>query len=261
MFFDIDGTMVDYPSGMFEPLPSTIKALDLLKAQGHYSVVCTARAKVIESLEKLNFHGYIFCNGNYIEFNNETLYDNYFALEHVRSLMELLQSYEAQYSFSGHLGFWASSLTHPLMLRQMELFGGPPPGDHDKFTIWKVEDVHANMATAMFETEKQLFDCIKEIPKGWVVDAYTTGNIRMDIHLPGYTKGTAVKHLYDKLGIDFEDTYAFGDAKNDIQMFHMVKHGIAMGNGTEEIKAVAYDVTDDVDKDGIYNALVKYKLI
>lgn len=261
VFFDIDGTMVDFPAGMVEPLPSTIKALDLLKANGHYAVVCTARAKVIDSLENQNFDGYIFSNGNYIEFQNKMIYDNYFSREHVTYLIGLLDRYESQYSLNGHFGFWASSLTHPLMLRQMELFGWFPSNTNGKGIDWKAEDVHANMTTAMFETEKQMFDCIAELPKDWVVDAYTTGNIRMDIHLSGYTKGTAVKHLYEELGIEFEDTFAFGDAKNDIQMFRMVKYGIAMGNGTEEIKAVAYDITDDVDKDGIYNALKKYELI
>lgn len=261
VFFDIDGTMVDFPAGMVEPLPTTIKALDLLKANGHHAVVCTARAQVIDSLEKVNFDGYIFCNGNYIEFQNKILYDNYFSNEHITFLTNLLNRHEAQYTFSGHFGLWASSLTHPLMLRQMELFGWHPSDNNGKVIKWKSEDIHANMATALFETEKQLFYCIEDLPKDWVVDAYTTGNIRMDIHLPGYTKGTAVKYLYEKLGIDFEDTFAFGDAKNDIQMFKMVKYGIAMGNGTEDIKAVAYDVTDDVDKDGIFNALKKYGLI
>ena len=37
--------------------------------------------------------------------------------------------------------------------------------------------------------------------------------------------------------------------------------GIAMGNGGEEIKAMADDITDDVERDGLYKAFQKYGLI
>jgi len=258
VFFDIDGTMMDVPSGMGEPLPSTIKALEQLKLNGHYSVVATARSKMPDAFLNLDFDGFIFCNGHYIEFQDEVIYDDFFKEDEITYLIDLFKQYEGQYIFSGHLGEWSSNLKDPLVIHHMELFG---VSKADKKVHWKVNDIHGNIVTALFETEKQLFDCKKELPKDWVVDAYTTGNIRMDIHLAGYTKGKAVGFLSEKLGIDYEDTFAFGDAQNDIEMIKMVKYGIAMGNGTEEIKSIAFDVTDDVSKDGIYNALIKYEVI
>jgi len=44
-------------------------------------------------------------------------------------------------------------------------------------------------------------------------------------------------------------------------MIKLVKHGIAMGNGTDEIKSIAYYVTDAVNNDGIAKALKKFKAI
>lgn len=44
-------------------------------------------------------------------------------------------------------------------------------------------------------------------------------------------------------------------------MFEFVGLSIAMGNATQELKEVASDVTDDIDHDGIYNALVKYNIL
>ena len=58
-----------------------------------------------------------------------------------------------------------------------------------------------------------------------------------------------------------EETMAFGDGHNDIDMFEFVGLSIAMGNATQELKEVASDVTDDIDHDGIYNALVKYNIL
>ncbi|MNP14241.1 putative phosphatase [compost metagenome] len=70
-----------------------------------------------------------------------------------------------------------------------------------------------------------------------------------------------MEFLFNKLGISKEDTFAFGDAQNDIEMIKLVKHGIAMGNGTDEIKSIAYYVTDAVNNDGIAKALKKFKAI
>jgi Cof subfamily protein (haloacid dehalogenase superfamily) len=261
VFFDIDGTIIDIPSGMDKPLESTVRAIEQLKANGHYSVIATARAKVPEMLAGIDFDGFIFCNGNYIEFQDEIIYDNFFSTEQVDYLAELCNQYQGHYVFSGHLGAWTSSITHPLVLRQVELFGSYTPSFKGNIVDWEAYEVHANMVTALFNTEEQLYECKSKLPGDWVVDAYNTGNIRMDIHLPGFTKGRAVQHLYQKLGIATEDTFAFGDAKNDIEMIKLVKHGIAMGNGTDEIKAIAYEVTDGVANDGIYNALKRYMLI
>lgn len=252
---------MDVPSGMTEPLPSTIRALEELKLNGHYSVVATARAKMPDSFLNANFDGYIFCNGHYIEFQDKLIYDNFFKENQVAHLIELFKQYEGQCIFSGHYGTWTSSLEHPLTLRHLELFGGSPSDPNNKTIGSNVHEVHANMVTALFETEAQLFQCKAKLPEDWVVDAYTSKNIRMDIHLPGYTKGKAVKYLADTLGIAMDDVFAFGDAVNDMEMLKMVKFGIAMGNGTEEIKAIAYDVTDDVSNHGIYNALKKYNVI
>ena len=42
-------------------------------------------------------------------------------------------------------------------------------------------------------------------------------------------------------------------------MLQYVNVGIAMGNAPEKVKAYADDVTDPVDKDGLYNAFLKYE--
>ena len=47
---------------------------------------------------------------------------------------------------------------------------------------------------------------------------------------------------------------------NDYDMIHYVQHGIVMGNGLDEVKAVADYVTSDLHKDGIYNGLHHFGL-
>lgn len=80
----------------------------------------------------------------------------------------------------------------------------------------------------------------------------------MDVYREGFTKGTACEYLYKKLEIKKENSYAFGDGINDKEMLELVGHGIAMGNGLEEIKKIAHYVTDTVDNDGIAKAFKRY---
>ena len=54
---------------------------------------------------------------------------------------------------------------------------------------------------------------------------------------------------------------AFGDAFNDIPMFKETGISVAMGNAKPEVKQIADHVTDDIDQDGLYQALRHFQLI
>ena len=48
---------------------------------------------------------------------------------------------------------------------------------------------------------------------------------------------------------------------NDLEMVQGVKMGIAMGNAHPKLKEVAAMITDSVNENGIYNALIRLGLI
>lgn len=65
-------------------------------------------------------------------------------------------------------------------------------------------------------------------------------------------KGTAVKILCDLLGISPYFSVAAGDAQNDISMIEAAGMGIAMCNGSEDVKMAATTITArDNDHDGL----------
>ena len=82
-----------------------------------------------------------------------------------------------------------------------------------------------------------------------------------DIIAGGGGKMIGIKRYLDMIGIKPEETIAFGDAENDLDMIRFAGIGVAMGNGEEKVKAVADYVTTDVDDDGIEKALKHYNLI
>lgn len=71
-------------------------------------------------------------------------------------------------------------------------------------------------------------------------------------------KGSSLLYLCDYLGIPVSDTYAAGDADNDISMLEAAGCGIAMKNATDNVKAHADIVTDfDNDQNGLADMMRK----
>ena len=77
----------------------------------------------------------------------------------------------------------------------------------------------------------------------------------------GFSKASGIEKTCELLGIEKEDTYAFGDSINDVEMLKHVQHGIAMGNGTKAAKEAADYITAPLHEDGIYKGLEHFGLI
>lgn len=73
----------------------------------------------------------------------------------------------------------------------------------------------------------------------------------LDITCKDTSKGNAIKKLCEYLKIDLKDSVAIGDSYNDITMFEVVGHSVAMGNAPEDIKKIVDEVTDTNNEDGV----------
>lgn len=82
-----------------------------------------------------------------------------------------------------------------------------------------------------------------------------------DITARGADKGKGLQAMADYLGLNIEETMAFGDGGNDISIIKKAGVGVAMGNAGDELKQVADYITTHVDEDGVKNALIKYGVI
>lgn len=76
----------------------------------------------------------------------------------------------------------------------------------------------------------------------------------------GVNKASALKALTEKLGFTAEEVMAVGDANNDIEMLEFAGLSIAMGNANDTVKALADDVTDSNNHDGVAKAIYKHIL-
>jgi Cof subfamily protein (haloacid dehalogenase superfamily) len=75
------------------------------------------------------------------------------------------------------------------------------------------------------------------------------------------SKSAGIDRIIEHYGISIEETMAFGDGGNDIDMLQHAAIGVAMGNAGDNVKAAADHITTSVDDDGILNALKKFNIL
>ena len=61
-----------------------------------------------------------------------------------------------------------------------------------------------------------------------------------------------------RIGAADDETMAIGDGENDVGMIALAGVGVAMGNASDFVKSRADYVTNDVDEDGIANAIARF---
>lgn len=71
-------------------------------------------------------------------------------------------------------------------------------------------------------------------------------------------KSNAVDFLRNYWGLKKEEVLTIGDQNNDLDLLRSGGIKVAMGNGTEELKAIADYVTDTVENNGFVKAVEKF---
>lgn len=77
---------------------------------------------------------------------------------------------------------------------------------------------------------------------------------------PGVDKGSGLHRLCDLLNIDIRRVMAIGDSDNDIPMLEVAGLGVAMGNASDHVKAVAGWVAPTIDEEGAAVAMQRWIL-
>ena len=82
----------------------------------------------------------------------------------------------------------------------------------------------------------------------------------IEINAAAANKGQALLALAAHLGLRPEQTMAFGDGLNDVTMLRDAGIGVAMGNASDELKALADCTTASCDEDGVAQTIEQFLL-
>lgn len=109
-----------------------------------------------------------------------------------------------------------------------------------------------------YMTRKETENLAPKIPNCKITRWYEDG---IDIISKDGGKDHGIRKILEVHGFTREESIAFGDSDNDLEMLEFAGIGVAMGNAAESVKEVADYVTSHIDEDGIWNACKHFELI
>ena len=127
----------------------------------------------------------------------------------------------------------------------------------DDYAAFLTEEPYKMLAIDLHDRTKLLTFCdrIADWAQGKVQYLFSN-DWYLELFHPAAGKGNAVRFLCDHFHVPLSDTYAAGDADNDISMIQAAGCGIAMANAAPEVKEAADIVTRlDNDKDGLADCM------
>ena len=252
VFFDIDGTILDDN----KQIPKSTKiAINELQNNGIYTAIATGRGpdEMLWVCDELNINSYVAINGSYAVFEGKEIHLKQMDMGEVANLVDTVEQNNHSMAFVAHDDAWSLHKSHPSMIEcittlQME-YPRTDPTLHisrgiNQAVIYSKED-----QDAMYRAAHPNIEFIRFHEYG--MDAMPKGN----------SKAVGIKKIIEATGFSKEDTYAFGDALNDIEMLSYVGFGVAMGNSIPEIKNIADYITSSNNDNGIWNACKQLGLL
>lgn len=260
--FDIDGTLksnVDHTIAR-----ESIDAVSCLRKKGIKVAIASGRQfqNIQPELRAIGFDYYILANGSYVtDSRGEVLYQHEIDALTVESLrkdfVERDQPLELRYTS----GYYSANPNQSLTKYTLKLFS---------------KEQVASDLQAMVKEDPAIcgllpFACVGHIePQDWdyFLQKYPQlhfisifDGLLCDINRSGVSKATGLADICGYLGIDIQDTIAFGDDINDVELIHAAGIGVAMGNAVPEVRDAADYVTSRSEDLGVVKGLMYFGLL
>ena len=256
LFSDVDGTIIDQ-NGLLHPQDK--EAINQLRAQGHYMVLCTGRTKkeiqVLLNTYHFPYDYLILNNGSrIIDKDGNDLYKKEVSAQAGRKIIENCLNYQ-DYSLFFYDGIreislaWINNKTH--------IYGDHGMVETDEYDFLEEYKKSSSFELICFNQNNEQIDQtirIKEFVESQFKDELSAhlNTYFLDIVPANCSKGSGIKTLLSLLCEQVE-SYAVGDSYNDILMFDAVNHSYTFHRCLDEIKQhtdkqvdYVYQIIDDM---------------
>lgn len=252
VFFDVDGTITSEKDGTI-PV-STVVAIRQLVAKGIQVVAATGRPlSMCEELRELGIETFITANGGYAKHQQTVIHKLPFNKDRLIDVMNFAKKENHGLSFYTE-SLCMNGVEEAAILAVL----------HETLSLTNYPSSHAAIheeeiyLLCLFADDRDVESYRQTFPhltfKRW--HPYILNVFEKEV-----SKSVAIKEVLAYFNIKPHEAIAFGDGDNDIDMLKYVGFGIAMGNGSEGVKAVADYVTSCASKGGVREALVKLAVI
>lgn len=255
IFFDIDGTLLSHKT---KKVPdSTKKALKLLKDKGILTFIATGR-HISEMrdmpINDLEFEGYITLNGQYCYNRDGLIYD---LPIHKQDIINMINEIDKN-------PFPCIFVEKELMYINYNNEAVQVVQDAISTPLPDINDLHRGLTENIYQVipydideskESRILELMPHCKKTrW-------HPLAIDMIPNNGGKQNGIKKVLEYYNIAVEESMSFGDGMNDLDMFELTHISVAMGNASVEVKSHASYITDDIDNDGIYNALKHFNIL
>lgn len=250
---DIDGTLV--PDGGNQVNPELYDVILKLRSQGIQFAAASGRQwasieSIFKPIEEKIF--YLSDNGAYVGCHGRNLFLNVIDRGLVLELLEEIRK-------DPDLEAIVSGPDVVYMETKDEAFVDWIVNGY-KFQVKWVEDI-ATVDDQFIKISAYKKSGVQEATRGLQerfgdrLKMTISGDMWMDCMALGTNKGQAVKLLQESLGILPEETMAFGDQLNDVEMMQQAYYSFAVANARPEVKAAARFQADNNEADGVLKIL------
>lgn len=252
VFFDIDGTLINFHSGGLSD--RTREALQRLRQRGILLCIATGRPPMcLPRFEGVEFDAFLTFNGSYCYNDRETIFSNPIPTEDVRKIIQNATAAGKPVSLATKRQLAANGtdrdLTEYFSFVHVEIEAA------QDFETVSEEEVYQLMTSCR---ESEYPEIMKDVRGAKIVAWWDRA---ADIIPADGGKGVGIEKILAYYHLDRSQALAFGDGNNDIEMLQAVGTGVAMENASEQLKAVADDVCGHVAEDGIYHYCLAHGLI
>ena len=238
-FFDIDGTL----SNMETRSVSDIIIETLQRLQANNIKVCIATGR--HPLSVPTFEG--------VTFDAIVLYSHPIPHKDVLRIIDNASSINRYVSLASKDDSKANGTDQDL--DDYYAFSKQKVNVSEDFDTFVNEDIYQIMCGG-YENE---YDALMKNVEGAQITAWW--NRAVDIIPAGGGKGNGIHKVLEYYHFSPNEAIAFGDGTNDIEMLEAVGTGVAMGNATDNVKAIADDICLSVAEDGVYHYCLDHNLI
>lgn len=259
LFFDIDGTIIDDDTQIIPT--STTRAIARLAELGHTTIVNTGRpyAHLDPRIRAMPFGGFICGCGMEIRLGDTWLYRNQPTLEECRFVIDTVRQTRMQVLYEASIGeiYLDGPLSvHPSITAEAQRMA------KKGFAVRSIDEAPEGqfMKLITFDgPDSRREEFIRLMEPCFVCN--DRGNTMLEIFSKGFSKAEGMQALLTHLGVDREQTMAFGDSTNDLPMFRLARHTVCLGGGDPRLKAASEFVTAPVLEDGVEKALKHFGLL
>lgn len=255
LIVDLDGTVVSPASGTYSS--ATAEAFSKLREKGIFLIAATGRSpyelQYTGMIDGLSFDAVVCLNGQYCYTKETELYIDPFPaaqseqllrqIEHTGYPCAVIQRNNTFINFATPFVEKAQSdVRMPIpALRALSLFSG--------------EEI---LMLTVFVPEPEEAVFLRTLPP---VTATRWHPYAIDLVPIGSGKCYGVEAALRYFGISWDEVFAFGDGDNDYEMLKCAGKGFAMRNAGKRLLNGNFEITDDVEKDGVLKALRKYEIL